>query len=118
MLIKKFEEIEAWKEARKLVKEIYVLTEESKLKNDFGLKDQLQRAAVSIMSNIAEGFDSRSNKSFIVFLRYSYRSGSEIQSLLYVLLDLQIINIEKQNDLYNKIEKIKKLIGGFIKSIK
>ena len=81
------EEIESWKEARELTKNIYGLTARQGFSRDFGLRDQIQRASVSIMANIAEGFDSGSNKSFISFLNYTYRSASEVQSLSYVALD-------------------------------
>ena len=82
------------------------------------MKDQIQRASVSIMSNIAEGFDSGSNKSFINFLNYSYRSASEVQSLLYVSIDQNYIDNNKFEELMNYTIKIKNLIGGFIKYLK
>ncbi|MBU2494648.1 MAG: four helix bundle protein [Bacteroidetes bacterium] len=118
MNIKKFEDIESWKQARILTNQIYDLTKTSKLKFDYGLKDQIQRASVSIMNNIAEGFDSGSTKAFINFLNYSYRSSSEVQSLLYILLDQKHIDNETFSKLYNSASEIKKLIGGFIKYLK
>jgi four helix bundle protein len=114
MKIEKFENIDSWKLGRELTNDIYeifILSE----KRDFGLQDQIQRASVSIIANIAEGFDSGTNKSFINFLRYSYRSASEVQSLLYIILDQKFITDEKFGLLYNKVVEIKKLIGGFIK---
>ncbi len=118
MKITKFEDIESWKEARILVNEIYSFTQNGKISKNFGLRDQVQRAAVSIMSNIAEGFDSGTNKSFVVFLNYAYRFVSEVQSLLYVMLDAQYIVQEKFEKLYNRTGKIKNLIGGFIQYLK
>jgi four helix bundle protein len=118
MKITSFTEIDSWKEARKLVVEVYKLTQQNKIKNDFGLKDQLQRASVSIMSNIAEGFDSGSKKSFISFLNYSYRSASEVESLFYVLKDINYINENDFEEFVSKIINIKKLIGGFVKYLK
>jgi len=118
MKIERFEDIEAWKRARKLVNEIYMLTSEGKLSKDFGLKDQIQQASVSVMTNISEGFDASTNKSFIQFLNYSYRSASEVQSLLYVLLDLNHIDNTKFTYLYNFTDETKKMIGGFIKYLK
>ena len=118
MKIEKFEDIEAWKKARNLVNEIYKLTGEKNISKDYGLKDQIQRASVSVMSNICEGFDSGSNKSFIQFLNYSYRSASEVQSLLYVILDLNYIKLKEFKALYNHADETKKLIGGFIKYLK
>ena len=79
MKIEKFEDLESWKLARTLTNQIYTLTKQEKFSKDFGLKDQIQRASVSVMANIAEGFDSRSDKSFINFLNYAYRSATEIQ---------------------------------------
>lgn len=70
------------------------------------------------MSNIAEGFDSGYNKAFIQFLNYSYRSASEVQSLLYIILDLEYVDSRKFNELYNHTHETKKLIGGFIKYLK
>ena len=67
-LIKRFEEIRAWQEARGLVKEIYQITRQGEFRRDFGLKDQIQRASVSVMTNIAEGFDDDSNAEFLAFL--------------------------------------------------
>ena len=118
MKIENFQEIESWKEARILVSKIYKLTSRNNFKKDYGLKDQIQRAAVSIMSNIAEGFDSGSTRNFINFLNYSYRSASEVESLLYVAFDLNYINKEEFEELSNDIRTIKKLIGGFIRYLR
>ena len=118
MKINKFEDIQAWKEARELTKEIYALTKKLTFSRDYGLVDQIRRAAISIMANIAEGFDSNSDAQFISFLSYSQRSASELQSHLYVALDQSYILENKFNELYNRIEKIKRLIGGFIKYLK
>ena len=85
---------------------------------DFGFRYQIQRASVSIMSNIAEGFDSGSSKSFIQFLTYSYRSASEVESLLFVAVDIHYIDINQHNELISQLNNIKKLIGGFIRYLK
>jgi len=116
--IEKFEDIESWKEARELVKEIYEITNKDLFKKDFVLCNQIQRAGVSIMANISEGFDSGTSKSFISFLNYSYRSTSEVQSLLYIALDIKYIEENKFFELYDKCYNIKNLIGGFIKYLK
>jgi four helix bundle protein len=118
MIIKSFTEIESWKEARELVNIIYNRTSDGKFAKDYGLRDQIQRASVSIMNNIAEGFDSGSSKSFINFLNYSYRSISEVESLLYVAVDLKYINGNEFQELIQKTTKIKNLIRGFIKYLK
>jgi four helix bundle protein len=117
MIIKSFKEIESWKLARLLVRDIYNIAKTTKLKNDYGLKDQIQRAAVSIMSNIAEGFDSHNCKTIIVFFNYSIRSASEVDSLLYVLKDLEYITEEQFTKFENDIIHIKNLLIKFIKSI-
>jgi four helix bundle protein len=125
MKINKFEDIESWKRSRGLVNLVYMITIEYPFNKDFGLRDQIQRASVSIMSNtclpagtVAEGFDSGTNKSFINFLNYAYRSASEVQSLLYVASDLKYISIKQFDAMYNHSTEIKKLIGGFIQYLK
>lgn len=117
-LIKKFEEIVAWQEARKLVKEIYKLTREGALSKDFGLRDQIQRAAISVMANIAEGFDCESHIEFGRFLGISRRSAVEVQSLLYAALDCNYIDEEIFKREYAQAEKAKALIGGLKNSLK
>ena len=112
MRINNFEDIDSWKEARQLTNIIYSLTKKGNFNKDFGLKDQIRRAVVSIMSNIAEGFDSNSNKSFINFLNYSFRSTSEVQSILYVAIDQKYIDQKEFESLYENCNKIKSLIGG------
>jgi four helix bundle protein len=82
-----FEDIEGWQLARELTRQVYSVASRGEFAKDFGLRDQITRAAGSTMHNIAEGFDGGSNPEFIKFLRYSQRSCSEIQSQLYVALD-------------------------------
>ena len=114
MSIKSFEEINAWIEARKLTKRIYEVTEETNFAKDFGLRDQIRRASVSIIANITEGFDSQSNDEFIRFLIYSRRSSSEVQSHLYVALDQNYISQQLFNELYEQCIYTSKLINAFI----
>ncbi len=90
--IKKFEDIQAWQKAREITKKIYLLTATEKFSKDFGLRDQIRRASVSIMANIAKGFGRKTNKEFANFLVYSNGSASEVQSHLYVALDLEYID--------------------------
>ena len=117
-LIKKFEDIIAWQEARKLVSSIYRLTNSGSLARDFGLRDQLQRAAVSAMTNIAEGFDCESKIEFARFLGIARRSAVEVQSLLYAALDVGYINEDVFKAQYQQAEKTKALVGGLKKSLK
>jgi len=117
-LIKKFEDIIAWQEARKLVASIYRLTSSGALWKDYGLRDQLQRAAVSAMANIAEGFDCESKAEFARFLGIARRSAVEVQSLLYAALDVGYINEQVFKTEYQQAEKTKALIGGLKRSLK
>lgn len=117
-LIERFEDIRAWQEARVLVKEIYKVTRQGEFSRNFGLKDQMQRAAVSVMTNIAEGFDDESKAEFSRFLGYSRRSAVEVQSLLYAALDAGYIDQMKFNELYEQANKTKALVGAFRHSLK
>jgi len=116
--IDSFTDIEAWKQARLFVVNVYNIFSQGNSQKDFGFRDQIQRASVSIMSNIAEGFDSGSKKSFIQFLTYSYRSASEVESLLFVALDINYLDANQHNELMSQLNSIKKLIGGFIRYLK
>ncbi len=115
MQIKRFEDIRAWQEARTLTKQIYSLSNYGKFSRDFGLRDQIQRAATSIMANISEGFDSKSKSEFIQFLYYAKRSNSELQSHLYIALDQQYITQEQFDRVYTMSAHVQSLIGGFIR---
>ena len=117
-LIKRFEDILAWQEARKLVKEIYQMTRIGAVSNDFGLRDQIQRAAVSVMANIAEGFDCESHVEFARFLGIARRSAVEVQSLLYAAIDIGYLTEETFKNIYAQAEKAKALTGGLKKSLK
>lgn len=118
MVIKRFEDIEAWKEARKLTKMVYELTKGKLFSKDYRLRDQITAASVSTMSNTAEGFDSQSNLEFIRFLGYSRRSCSEVQSCLYVALDQEYIDEEKFKEVYAQAKLTAKLCNGLITYLK
>ncbi|MCL6560330.1 MAG: four helix bundle protein [Firmicutes bacterium] len=118
MKINKFEDTEAWQVARELTREIYKATGQKEFNRDYGLREQLQRASVSIMANIAEGFDSQSKRSFIQFLGYALRSSNEVQSHLYVALDQGYINQMIFEDLYRQAERTKSIIYGFIRYLR
>ena len=92
MKFRRFEEMPVWQDARKLTAMIYRLTQGPKLARDFGLRDQLQRSAVLVMSNIAEGYERATNKELLLFISYAKGSAGEIRSQLYVALDLNYIN--------------------------
>ena len=116
-LIERFEDIRAWQEARVLTKQIYQLSSAGTFNRDFGLRDQIRRAAVSAMSNIAEGFDCVTKKEFARFLEIARRSTVEVQSLLYVALDVGYINEKTFGQHYQQAAKTKGLIGGFRHSL-
>jgi len=115
MKIKCFEDIEAWKEARDLTKIIYDSFSHIK---DLGFRDQVQRATVSVMSNIAEGFDRGGNREFIQFLTIARGSVSEVKSLCYAALDLGYLNREIVNNIFEKCGKLTNLLNGFIRYLK
>ncbi len=116
MKITRFEDIDAWQEARKLVKMVYdVIKTSPKFRKDFRLVNQVQDAAVSAMSNIAEGFARRSNREFVQFLFISKSSAAEVQSQFYVALDQEYVNEDDFERIYNQAEIVSKLDSGFIK---
>ena len=118
MIYKRFEELPCWKAARELCRYINRLIVLDPFKKDFSLKDQLWRAAGSVMDNIAEGFDSDSVKEFRRFLSYSQRSSSEIQSQLYRALDSGYINSNEFEKAYQMAGECRKQIRGFRKYLK
>jgi len=87
MAVKLFEDLEVWKEARRLTQRIYQLTKNETFSKDFALRDQIRRAAVSIMSNIAEGFERGGNQELVQFLYVAKASCGEVRSQIYVALD-------------------------------
>ena len=116
-LVKRFEDLHAWQEARKLTSNIYRQTNVGSFAKDYGLKDQIQRAAVSSMSNTAEEFDCESKAEFARFLGIARRSTAEVQSLLYVALDVGYLVEAEFNSHYQQAVKAKALIGGLKRSV-
>ena len=115
--ITKFEDLIAWQEARTLVKMVYKLTSDGSFSKDFGMRDQIQRASVSTMTNIAEGFDCESTAEFARFLGFARRSAVEVQSLLYAALDVEHIKQDVFKSHYEQAKKCKALIGGLKQGI-
>jgi four helix bundle protein len=111
--IRRFEEIKAWQNAREMVREIYRACRETSLGKDFGLRDQLCRAAVSGMTNIAEGFGRKTDKDFAHFLDMARGSCIEVQSLLYVALDAGYLAQADFARLYEMAEATVSMIGAF-----
>lgn len=112
--ITRFEEIEAWQTARELTKLIYLFTEESKFSRDFGLKDQVRRASVSIMSNVAEGFESQTQSQFTHYLGIAKASAGEVCSQLFISRDLEYISQEQFTKAFAMAEKASRQIARFI----
>lgn len=118
MKIQKFEDMKVWQDSRVFVKTTYQLTSKPKFKKDFSLRDQIQRAAVSIMNNIAEGYERDSNTEFIRFLLYSKGSSGEVRSLLYVAFDLEYITEDEFNKHSEIVSLISKQLANFIKYLR
>ncbi len=113
--IKNFKDIEAWREARVLVNQVYRTTNNHLFSKDFSLRDQIRRAAISVMANIAEGFTSNSNNEFIRFLIYSRRSATEVESHLCIALDQGYLSDEEFNKITAQAVKVCQLMNGFIR---
>ena len=112
-----FENCEAWKSARQLTDEIYQLCKREPLCRDFGLRDQLQRASVSVMNNIAEGWESLHAAEKRQAYNFARRSCGEVRSMTYVLLDNHCINSDEQQKLLTQCVQTGKLISGLIRSL-
>ena len=116
--IERFEDIDAWKKARELTKIIYEVTAQGKLATDFSLRDQLRRAAVSIMANIAEGFEREGNKEFRQFLATAKGSAGEVKALLYVALDAGLTSMEQFQRIRTLADETSRLLAGFLRYLK
>ena len=110
----RFEEIESWKRARRIVNQIYNLTDQREFYKDFSLKDQIRRSSVSIMSNIAEGFEREGNKEFVSFLSVAKGSCAETLSQLYIALDRDYISDKEFREVSDELQQTGRLIGGLM----
>ena len=115
MKINRFEDLECWQSARELVNLVYRVCSVSELKKNFGLSDQIKRAGISIMANIAEGFSRKSNKEFIQFLFISKASAAELQSHLYIAADQGLIDNASFENLYQHADKVQRQTSNLIK---
>ena len=111
---KRFEDIEAWQQARLLTRTIYECSKKGTFAKDFGLGDQIRRASVSVMSNIAEGFERGGTAEFVQFLCIAKGSAGEVQSQLYIALDQQYIGEEEFKSLSAIAESTKRRLGGLL----
>jgi four helix bundle protein len=118
MLVKNFEDLEIWKEARRLTMEIYQLRRDSRFSKDFGLSNQIQRAAISIMSNIAEGFERGGNQEFIQFLYVAKGSCGEVRSQLYVAVDQSYVAQKHCDDVFKSFRRLSIMISNLIDYLK
>src|SRR5712691_13496980 len=115
MKIKKFEELESWKKARQLANFVYKETGTGGFTRDFALKDQIRRASISILSNIAEGFERGGDKEFLQFLALAKGSSGEARAQLYVALDQDYISAAEFEKLSSAATEVSQLISGFMK---
>ena len=118
MQVKNFEDLEIWKDARALTRRIYQLTRDSKFSKDFELRDQIRRAAVSIMSNIAEGFERGGNQEFIQFLYVAKASCGEVRSQLYVAMDQFYVAQKDCEELTKSFRRLSIMISNLIDYLK
>jgi four helix bundle protein len=118
MQLKNFEDFEIWKEARGLSQEIYTLSTTPKFSKDFALRDQMRRAAVSIMSNIAEGFERGGNQEFIQFLYIAKGSCGELRCQTYIALDQEYIDQTKAENLLVILKRLSIMIKHLIDHLK
>ena len=115
--IERFEELIAWQKARALTKAVYQATQQGALAHDFGLRGQMQRAAVSIMANIAEGFERGGLAEFHQFLSTAKASCAELRSELYTALDVGYLGQDQFTQLIGQAEEVARVIGGLRASI-
>jgi len=113
--IRRFEDLEAWREARTLVRAVYAVSGAGAFARDLGLRDQIQRASVSAMSNIAEGFERGGKVEFRRFLSMARGSAGEVKSQLYVALDAGHLDRPSFDVLYAQAETVSNLIGGLMR---
>jgi four helix bundle protein len=112
--IERYEDIQGWQKARELTNFIYTVTKQKAFAHDFALKDQIRKAAISVMSNIAEGFERGGRAEFIQFLSIAKSSAGEVQSQLYIALDHKYITPEQFEKGYKLCDETMRLIGGFM----
>ena len=116
--ITRFEDLQVWKISRVLTRMIYQLTGRGNFSRDYGLRDQIRRASVSVMSNIAEVFESKSQALFITYLGRAKASAGEVRSQLYIALDLDYISKEQYQTAIQMAEECSRQLFGFIKYLK
>ena len=116
--IERFEEMEAWKCARRITQLIYQISSGGAFAKDFALVDQIRRAAISIMSNIAEGFERNGDREFVQFLTISKGSCGEVRAQLYVALDQKYVDASKFAEIEGKLVETSRMLSGLIKYLR
>jgi len=116
--IERFEEMEAWKCARRITQLIYQISSEGSFAKDFALVNQIRRAAISIMSNIAEGFERNGDKEFVQFLTISKGSCGEVRAQMYVALDQKYVDESKFAEIESKLVETSRMLSGLIKYLR
>lgn len=118
MKITRFEDLDVWKESTSLAIDVYQMSKNGELSKDFGLRDQIRRAAVSIASNIAEGKERETVKEFIRYLYIAKGSAGELRTQLYIACQVGYIGDKYYQELNQRVEKISGMIGNLIKALK
>jgi four helix bundle protein len=113
-----FEEIEAWQKARELTRRVYDLSDVGAFARDFGLRDQMRRACVSILSNIAEGFERSGTGEFVQFLSAAKGSAGEVRAQLYVALDRKYVDESAFRQLNQMATEVSRMISGLMAYLK
>ena len=116
--IESFEDLMVWRKGIELVKSVYLLTSDGELRKDFGLRDQLRRAAVSIPTNIAEGFERASRKEYLLFLNIAKGSAGEVRSLLRVALEVGYLTQHKHDQIRDAVLTLSRYLSNQIRAIK
>jgi four helix bundle protein len=115
--IESFEDLMVWQKGIQLVKQIYIVTDEGKLSRDFGLKDQLRRASISVPTNIAEGFERRSRKEYLNFLNIAKGSAGEVRSLLRVAVEIGYLEQSTYSQLSDRAIELSRMLSSQIQAI-
>jgi four helix bundle protein len=115
--IESFEDLRVWQKGIELVKNIYLITKEGDLSRDFGLRDQLRRASVSVPTNIAEGFERYSRKEYLNFLNIAKGSAGEVRSLLRVALEVGYLDQSSYTQLHHQAMELSRMLSNQIQSI-
>jgi len=116
--IETFEDLLVWQKGTELVKQVYILTKDIKFNKDFALRDQIRRAAVSIPTNIAEGFERSSQKEYLQFLNIAKGSAGEVRSLLRVAVDIGYVDPLRHDQLRNSVMELSRYLSNQIKSLR